>query len=312
MIFVSWAKYTDKWVYEIPEQNFQQTAVVNYEIRKPQEIRYAETERRMSKYGKIRAVVIEREADGKRMAIYTNGSQEEITGEAVVQLICRRWGEENLIKELLGKHFINYMPGYVREAMGEQPLVSNPQVKQLKRQRGILASELHTLKVQLADKILKGAKDETNWRQIKGKEIPLLTEIVKRENEMLFLDQELEGLPAKLPYDQAHGGKKLEALNYEKKRYLDCVKVYAYNAQKRMCDLLSEHYDKRKEILPALSMIVKRGGVVKLQSGRMRVRLKRFKNSEIDYAARGLCEDLNRMDPKTLDRFHLPILFEVD
>jgi len=311
-IFVSWAKYADKWVYEMPEENFHQTAVVNYEIRKPQEIRYAETERRMSKYGKIRAVVIEREADGKRMAIYTNGSQEEITGEAVVQLICRRWGEENLIKELLGKHFINYMPGYVREAMGEQPLVSNPQVKQLKRQRGILASELHTLKVQLADKILKGAKDETNWRQIKGKEIPLLTEIVKRENEMLFLDQELEGLPAKLPYDQVHGGKKLEALNYEKKRYLDCVKVYAYNAQKRMCDLLSEHYDKRKEILPALSMIVKRGGVVKLQSGRMRVRLKRFKNSEIDYAARGLCEDLNRMDPKTLDRFHLPILFEVD
>ena len=50
---------------------------------------------------------------------------------------------------------------------------------------------------------------------------------------------------------------------------------------------------------------------VKLQGGGLRVRLKRFKNPEIDYAARGLCEDLNRMDPVTLDRFHLPILFEV-
>lgn len=311
-IFVSWAKYADKWVYEIPEEDFQQTAVVNYEIRKPQQIRYVETERRMSKYGKIRAVVIEREADGKRMAIYTNGSPEQIPGEKVVQLICRRWGEENLIKELLGKHFINYMPGYVREAMGEQPLVTNPQVKQLKRKRGILVSELHTLKVQLLDKILKGATDETNWQQIKGKEVPLLTEIVKRQNEMLFLDQELEGLPAKLPYDQAYDGKKLEALNYEKKRFLDCVKVYTYNAQKRMCDLLLEHYDKRKEILPALSMIVKRGGTVKLTGGRLRVRLKRFRNPEIDYAARGLCEELNGMDPRTLDRFRLPSSFEVD
>jgi hypothetical protein len=58
----------------------------------------------MSKYGKIRAVVIERVADGKRMAIYTNGSPQEIPSEKVVQLICRRWGEENLIKELLMKH----------------------------------------------------------------------------------------------------------------------------------------------------------------------------------------------------------------
>ena len=310
--FVSWAKYADKWVYEIPDSGFEKKAVVHYEIRKPQEIRYFETERRMSKYGKIRAIVIERAADRKRMAIYTNGSPEEIDSERVVQLICRRWGQENLIKELLGKHFINYMPGYVREGMKEQPLVGNPQVKQLKKQRGILTSELHTLKVQLADKILKGAKDETKWEQIKGKEVPLLTEIVKRQNEMLFLDQEIEGLPVKLPYDQAHGGRKLEKLNYEKKRFLDCVKVYAYNAQNRMCNLLLEHYDKEKEILPALSMIVNRGGTVKLQGGRLRVRLKRFKNPEIDYAARGLCEDLNRMDPMTLDRFHLPILFEVD
>ena len=159
------------------------------------------------------------------MAISTNGSSEEIASEKVVQLICRRSGQENLINELLGKHFINYMPGYVREGMEEQPLVDNPQVKQLNKQGRILVSELHMLKVQLADKILKGARNETNWQQIKEKEVSLLTEIVKRQNEMLFVDQEIEGLPLKLPYDQAHGGRKLEQLNYEKKRFLDCFKV---------------------------------------------------------------------------------------
>lgn len=45
---------------------------------------------------------------------------------------------------------------------------------------------------------------------------------------------------------------------------------------------------------------------------RLWVRFKRFKNPEIDYAAPSLCQDLNIMDPMTLDRFHLPILFEVD
>ena len=310
-LFVSWAKYADKWVYAIPGNNFGQTAVVSYEIRKPQRIRYFETERRMSKYGKIRAIVIERAADEKRMAIYTNGSQQQISSEKVVQLICRRWGQENLIKELLDKHFINYMPGYVRQRLEEQLLVDNPQVKQLRKQRGTLVSELHTLKVQLADKILKETKNETNWQQIKGREIPLLTEIVKRQNEMLFLEQELEGLPAKIPYDQAHGGRKLEKLNYEKKRFLDCIKLYVYNTRKRMCEILLEHYDREKEILPALSMIIERGGYVKLKDGRLRVQLRRFKNLEIDYAARGLCEDLNAMNPMTLDKYRLPIWFDV-
>ena len=206
-IFVSWAKYADKWVYEVPAEQFGKKAIVNYEIRKPQEIRYWETERRMSRYGKIRTIVIMREADSKRMGIYTNGSVQEISCERVVQLMCRRWGQENLIKELLGKHAINYMPGYVTERLESQPLVDNPRVRELKKQRATLASELHTLKVQLADQMLRAAKDESSWEQRWGNEVPLRTEILKRQNEMDSLNRELEGLPAKLPYDQAHRGR---------------------------------------------------------------------------------------------------------
>jgi len=31
----------------------------------------------------------------------------------------------------------------------------------------------------------------------------------------------------------------------------------------------------------------------------------------IDYAARHLCEDLNKMRPFTLDKFHFPVHYEV-
>lgn len=310
-MFVSWAKYSDKWVYEIPEQRFESQVEVEYEIQKSQRLKYCDSERRMSKYGKIRAVVIERPRDGKRIAIYTNGSIDEISSKKVVQLMCRRWGQENLIKELLGKHFINYMPGYVKESLKEQPLVDNPQLKRLKAKRATLMSELHRLKVKLADKVLKQAEDQTNWEEIKHREIDLLEEIAVRENDILFLDNEVGQLPQKVPFDQAHRGRKLKKLNYEKKRFLDCIKVYSYNAQKTMCGLLLEHYDKEKEILPALSMIVKRGGSLKLQGDRLRVRLQRFKNPEIDYIARGLCEDINKMAPVTLDKYQLPIWFEV-
>jgi len=310
-LFISWAKYAYRWVYKIPEERFEKRAVVKYEIQGPREERYFETERRMSKYGKIRAVVVERQTDQKRMAIYTNGSVDEISSEKVVELICRRWGQENLIKELLMKHFINYSPGYVKENMEEQPLVDNPRMKQLKKEKGKLTGELNKFKIELAEKILKEADDETKWEQIKKRDIQILAEIVGRENEMLFLDQELEKLPRKMPYDQAHQGRRLLKFNYEKKRFLDSIKLYTYNAKKKMCQLLLNYYDKEKEILPALAMIVGRGGYVKLQGGRLRVQLRGFKNSEINYAARHLCKDLNSMDPRTLDKFRIPIYFEV-
>jgi hypothetical protein len=57
-------------------------AQVTYEIRKAEAIPYLETTRTMSKYGKIRAVVIQNGRDKKRAAIYTNGAAEEIGGGA--------------------------------------------------------------------------------------------------------------------------------------------------------------------------------------------------------------------------------------
>src|SRR5437899_1413259 len=133
------------------EEQFNRVAEVTYEIRKAEAIPYLETTRTMNKYGKIRAVVIESGRDKKRAAIYTNGTAEELGAERIVQLICRRWGEENAIKELLHKHLINYTPGYVREELEEQPLVENPELRERKKQRAGLVSELNRLKIELAN-----------------------------------------------------------------------------------------------------------------------------------------------------------------
>ena len=172
-------------------------------------------------------------------------------------------------------------------------------------------SELHKDKVKLADRVLEKARDEMNWEEIKKSQIDLLAEIVKENNEVFFLEQELEKLPPKISFDQAHGGKRLLKLNYEKKRFLDCIKVFSCNMQNQMCKVLRNYYDKKKELMPALAMILNRGGYLKIERGRLEVSLKGFKNREIDYAARRLCEDLNVMGPKTEDKFQLPIHYEV-
>ena len=92
-IFISWAKYADKWVYDIPDEKFEHSVIVTYDIQEVEEVKYFETKRMMSKYGNIRSIVIEGDKDRKRSAIYTNGDEDEIDSDTVIQLICRRWGD---------------------------------------------------------------------------------------------------------------------------------------------------------------------------------------------------------------------------
>jgi transposase len=310
-LFISWAKYADKWVNELAEEQFSNVARVIHQIQKPEEIRYLETERSMSKYGKIRAIVIQSGENKQRSAIYTNGVQEEIGGERIVQLICGRWGEENAIKELLHKHLINYTPGYVREELDEQPLVTNPEITKLKQKRAGLVSELNRLKVELANRMLESREKKRKPRTPARSRAEVLASITMKESAILLTDQELDKLSAEIRFDEAHGGEKLLRLNHEKKRFLDGIKVFVCNLRAEMGRMVLKHYDRKKEVWPAVSMIVERGGLVKLEEGRLRVTLRRFKDREIDYAARHLCEDLNRMSPTTLDRYHFPIHYQV-
>lgn len=244
-----------------------------------------------------------------RAAIYTNGTEEEIGAPRIVQLICHRWGEENAIKELLHKHLINYTPGYVSEELEKQPLVDNPEVTELKKKRASLVSELNRLKIELADHVLKQPGDKR--RTTPRSQAEVLESIALAESAILLTDQELDKLPPEISFAEAHDGEKLRRLDYEKKRFLDCIKVFVYNLKAQMCRMLLSHYDRQKEILPALSMIVERAGYLKLERGRLRVTLRRFKDREIDYAARHLCEDLNRMRPVTLDKFQFPIQYQI-
>lgn len=41
------------------------------------------------------------------------------------------------------------------------------------------------------------------------------------------------------------------------------------------------------------------------------VKLKKFKDREINYVARHLCEELNKMNATTLDKYHFNLHFEV-
>ncbi|MBI5555488.1 MAG: hypothetical protein HY920_06535 [Elusimicrobia bacterium] len=255
--FITWGKYADKWVDDIEDEKFDKTVTVSYEIQKPEEVKYFDTERTMNKYGKIRAIVIESKRG--RTAIYTN--DKEIKAEIVIQLICRSWGEENLIKELMMKHLIDYSPGYETEELEEQPMVENPRVKELKQERTELQSGLSQIKSKFGHDVIEEMAKGKKWRNIKEKHLTAIADIESINRKITLLDLEIDKHPEEIKFDEARGQKLVE-LNYERKRFLDCIKVFTYNMEKQMCKLLLNYYPIKKEIHPSLSMIVKRGGFV--------------------------------------------------
>ena len=205
---------------------------------------------------------------------------------------------------------INYSPGYEPEELEEQPMIENPGVKKLKHERANLKLQLSQIRAKFGHEVLEGMEKETSWDEIKNKRISTIADIESIRSQITLLYLKIDELPEKVRYDEAYGEKLLE-LNYEKKRFLDCIKVFTYNMENQMCKFLLNYYDFKKEIRPVLSMLVKRGGFVKLEGEKLRIQLRRFKNPEINYAIRHLCDDLNQMEPFSLDKFHLPMHYEV-
>ena len=61
----------------------------------------------------------------------------------------------------------------------------------------------------------------------------VLESLAVAESAILLMDQQLDKLPAEINFDEAHAGEKMLGLNYEKKRFLDCIKVFGCNLKPR-------------------------------------------------------------------------------
>jgi len=308
--FITWAKYFDKWKPDIKEEDFTKSVIVDYELQESEEIKYFEAEDRvMKKYGKVRAIVIQSGSKKKQSAIYTN--DRELPPELIIKLICRRWGQETLFKTLKLDHHIDYFPGYEPEVLEDQPLVENPEVTKLKQKKATLGAKSHRLKAEIGKEILI-SWGEINWEDLKEKQKEVLAELVLTDSKKILIQQKIDNLPKKVRYDEAHNGVKLVEFDYEKKRFLDAIKIFSYIIQKKMCEILSKYYLDPRDIWPTLGMIVQRGADIKLEGNTLIVKLKKFTNEAVEYAARHLCEELNWMVPVTLDKFGFQLRYEVE
>ena len=314
--FITWAKNIDKVVNKIEENKFDKVTKVKYKIQKSKEIRYYCEDKNVRKYGKIRAIIIKRVKDERVGVIYTNDKTTDVA--EIIQIMCTRWGEENFIKAMKLDYKFDYMPGYVTEEI-EQPMVDNPEIDGLKEKRKKLTNKLNKYEVEFAKEVLKEIDkmvdnpdiSEINLEEIKRKRIVLLADIAILKSQIELINQEIDKLPKRVRYDFAYG-EKLVRFDYEKKRILDCIKVFSYMMEKKMCEILMEEHIPPKEVWTVLEMIIKRGAEIKLEEGKLKVKIKKFRDEAIEYAAIHLCKRMNEMEPYTLDKYKMPLYYEVE
>lgn len=324
--FITWAKYADRWVDDLPAEQFTATMTLTHDVHPSEEIRYVETTHRMSKYGAIRAIVIESGHHKKRAAIFTNARRRVeadppadpqaflpafLSAADVIQLIGRRWGEENWFHVMKHSLRLDYVPGHDADILAEQPQVDNPARTALARTKAALTERLRSLQVELGQHVAQ-ATTPNQWAALPAASLPLRAAITEVETSLRQVADTQTALPATVSFAEAHG-EPLEELEYHRKRFFDTTKMYVYLLEKQLCDVLAPGYAGRKrDLWPTLHTIVRRGGEVRLEGETLTVQLRRFWNPAVHEAAQTLCARLNEMAPRTLDKFAFNLRYEVE
>jgi len=258
-------------------------------------------------YGWTRAVVILDLKTGARLAVIS--SDKSRSPQEIVRLMLLRWGQENFFKIMRAEKRLDYSPGYAFEAVREEPLVDNPQIKALRAKKKAIKAEQARCQGELGGRLLRRKRDTISLETYKGQQEKLVRRIASLGREIDRLKAELKALPKKVPISQVLETP-LEQCNFERKRFFDEMKLVAYHAEEQLLEILSKSYT-GKDRRVVLHQILHRGTWVQLKDETLYVQLKPFDRPSVQQAAEALCAALNDKEPRTLDKFRFRVVYAV-
>lgn len=306
--WVTWLKVSsqvEEQIYQVEEERFQ-LYLIRLKSRKTK-VKLCEWKVDITGYGLCRAIILLDLKTGKRMVIITNDQTRTL--QEVAQLMLQRWSQENFFKVMMSRYHLDYTPGHQFELAQEDPLVSNPRLKELRSLKRRLKTMKQKLESQLAQRLLARKRDQVTLQDYKDDHDEKVRAVKSLEREIERVKDELAQTPDKIPFSQAFD-QPLEVSNLERKRFLDVLKGLAFNAEEWLLERLKPYYH-GKDVRQALLQILFRGAVVQLVDGVLYVHLKPFDSSKVQAAAEELCQELNSLSAHTLDKFRFPIVYDV-
>jgi len=92
-----------------------------------------------------------------------------------------------------------------------------------------------------------------------------------------------------------------KVIPHEGKLILDAVKLAVYNAEEWLLELLRAHYSNWRDPRRILRMMLQQKGDILVNDGVVKVTLHKFGDPSYQKAARGLCDELNKLEACSWD-----------
>ncbi len=306
--WVTWLKISRKvrtQVYQIEEESFR---LYLLRLKKSRvKVKLYEWKVEITAYGLCRAIILHDPKTQKRMVIISNDKKRSC--DEIAELLIARWSQENFFKVMQARYHLDYCPSYQFEEVEQEALVDNPHIKQLRAQKRRLQAQKRKLESELSQKLLARKRDNVSLQSYKEAHQKRVRTIEALTGEIERIKEELTQTPKQIPLSQAWG-RKHNITILEGKGFFDVIKGVAFNAEEWLLEQLKPHYQ-AQNIRQILLGIINRGGIVQLIDGVIHVRLKPFDSFKAQAAASALCESLNQEPVCTLDKFQLPLMFEV-
>ncbi len=301
--FVTWAKYlNDKKLAQIPDDAFRAHLSLNrktYRIAEnyqevSESIQTAQKENRAKPIKiQLRLVILENQATGKRIGIFTNNKNKP--AEKIAYYMLSRWGDsENLYKELMAQFNLNYHPGYDIAELQEQPLVDNPDIGLTQKAMALLQLEINRLLQRQTQ--IQNSLNHRKDKRLTNKLADVVKELADKKVQKANFQEKLQALPDKVSIVALLKGRALSRCDLEKKKLYDLMQFMVLHSYERLQNWFESYYNDSRDIKPVLRMICRQSGFLKLTGDTLIVVLDRIDRDKQRNAAKQLCCHLNRLN----------------
>jgi len=264
----------------------------------------------LENYGKIRSLTVIHPESKKRSEILTNDWNSQ--AKEAVQIMFSRWGQENFFKIMKERYHLNYFPGYDIEEIENQPLVKNPKLLGAKRAKKKLKVELARIRKTLVTRFTAKKKNVISLAQYKQRQASLINEMEILKERIVQINREMKKLPPRISALEVYSKRRFSICDFEKKRFFDLIKIVAHNIEQEMSKAFSSYYT-RKDCYQVMRMVLERTTKVKLvNNDTLLVKIKDLGTDRMNQLARRFLTEINNLGSRTLDKFQLKLLFDVE
>lgn len=254
-----------------------------------------EGEIKIAGYGNARLILVKK--NGHQTPIITNDRNRPAV--EVASLMFDRWRQENFFKYMAANYSIDELATQ-QEDEAPTVLISNPHWHDLEKKIRSTKNKIAALERGIGKCVANGGSGKTYEDERKNPFILKKAALKRMKIRLRKLKEEQKKCPAKVVPTEI-GNDSHTVIPHEGKLILDAVKLAVYNAEEWLLDLLRSCYQDWRDPRTVLRMMLQQKGDITANDGVIKVTLHRFGNPSYQKAARGLCDELNKLEARSWD-----------